>query len=125
MQPPLQSPPKIFFSTSVNFHLAVSPLFFYSISLQFPLTLPFFLPQQLFTSLFSRTIIPAICIKNIFLLQPFSKFRLRQSTKELRSLVWNDSVLISLFFLKVLTVIIGLTITDFLSLRLKKLVYCR
>ena len=100
IQPPLQSPPKISFSTSVNFHLAISPLFFYSISLQFPLTLPFFLPQQLFTSLFSRTIIPAICIKNIFLLQPFSKFRLRQSTKELRSLVWNDSVLISPFFLK-------------------------
>ena len=57
--------------------------------------------------------------------QPFSQFRLRQSTKELWSLMRNDTILISPFFLKVWTVITGLTITNFLSLRVTKLMYCR
>ena len=44
-------------------------------------------------------------------------------TRELGSLVRTDTVLISPFFLKVRTVIAGLSITDFLSLSLRKLVY--
>ena len=36
-----------------------------------------------------------------------------------------DTILISLFFLQVQTVIIGLTIPDFLLLRVRKLMYCR
>ena len=46
-------------------------------------------------------------------------------TRELGSLVRTDTVLISPFFLKVRTVITGLSITDFLSLRLRELVYYR
>ena len=57
--------------------------------------------------------------------QPFSQFRLRQGTKELWSLVRNDTIFISPFFFKVWTVITGLTITNSLSLRLRKLVYCK
>ena len=57
--------------------------------------------------------------------QTFCQFRLCQGTKELGSLVRIDTFLISPFFLKVWTAITGLTITDSLSLRLRKVVYCR
>ena len=60
-----------------------------------------------------------------FLPQPFSQFMVRRRTRELGSLVRNDTDLISPFFLKVWTVIMGLTITDSSSLRLRKLVYSR
>ena len=73
--------------------------------------------QQFFTSQQAASIFS--------LPQPFSQFRLRQGTKELGSLVRRDTSLISPFFLKVWTVITGLTITDSLSYRLRKLVYCR
>ena len=48
-----------------------------------------------------------------------------QGTKGLWSLVRNDTFLISPFFLKIWTVITGLTISDSLSLWLRKLVHCR
>ena len=54
--------------------------------------------------------------------QPFSQFRLRRGTSEQSSLVRTDTVLISFFFLKLQK---GITVTDSLSLRLRKLVYCR
>ena len=54
-----------------------------------------------------------------------SQFRLRQGTKELQSLLRSDPVLISPFVLKVCLAIKGLTVTDSLSFRLKRLVYCR
>ena len=57
------------------------------------------------------------------LLQPFFQFRLRRGTRELRSLVRTNTVLISPFSLKGWKVVTGLTITDFLSLRLRNLVY--
>ena len=63
--------------------------------------------------------------KIFYLPQPFHQFRLRQGTRELENLVGNDTVLISLFFLKVWAVITGLAITNSLSLRFRKLVYCR
>ena len=52
----------------------------------------------------------------------------REEPRELGSRVWTDTVLISPFFLKVstgMTGLTGLTIIDALSLRLRKLVYCR
>ena len=49
-------------------------------------------------------------------------FRLRQETSEQRSLARTDTVLISLFLPKIRT---GITVTDSLSLKLRKLVYCR
>ena len=60
--------------------------------------------------------------KSFSLPQPFIQFKLHQGARELGSLVRNDTDLISLFFLKVWAVITGLTLTDSLSLRLKKLV---
>ena len=64
IQPMLQSPPKIHSSTPVNFHLPIAPLFVPKIILTIPLTLPFSISQQFFTSLFLRTTIPAIYTKN-------------------------------------------------------------
>ena len=97
--------------------------------LQSPLTISSSIPQQFVTSLFLRTAIPTIYTKNIFLTQPFSQSRLRQGTRELgsfvESLVRTDTVLISTLYLKVWTVITGLTITDSSSFRLRKLIYCR
>ena len=99
------------------------PYLFKLSSLRSPLTLPSYITQQFFTSLFLRTNIPTIYIKNIFP-QTFCQFRLRQGTRELWSIVRTDTVLISPFFLKVWTVIAGLTHnTDSLSIRLKKLIY--
>ena len=69
--------------------------------------------------------LPKIYPKKYFLPQPFSHFRLRKGSRELGSLVMTDTALISPFFHKVYTVITELTITDSLSFRLKKLVYCR
>ena len=64
--------------------------------LQSPLTLPFSIIQQFFTSLFLHTTIPTIYTKNISLPQPFRQFRLPRGTRELGSLARNNTVLISL-----------------------------
>ena len=116
---------KIFDSTSVNIHLPISPLIFNKSIRTIPLTLP-----PLYRSNFSPTY---FCVQpseqstsKIFSVHDlFSQFRLRQRTTELWSLVSKYTALTSLFFLKVWTVITGLNITDFLSFRLIKLVYCR
>ena len=76
---------------------------------------------------------PSFCVqpsqlsapKTFSLPQPFRQFRLRQRTRKLERLARNDTVLISPFFLKLWKVIAGLTVTDSLLLRLRKLVYCR
>ena len=90
---------KIFFqliSTSqFRPYLSIKPF------LQFSLTLSSSIPQHFF--------IPFSCIQRSLqseskvpsLPQPFSQFRLRQGTSEQSSLVRTDTVLISLFFLKV------------------------
>ena len=41
IQPPLQSPPKMCFSTSVNFYLPIPPLLIYKIMLTIPNNTPF------------------------------------------------------------------------------------
>ena len=59
-------------STSANFYLHIPPYLFTKPSSQSPLTLPFPLLQQFFTSLFSRTAIPAIPTQRAFSLpQPW------------------------------------------------------
>ena len=94
-------------------------------SLKSPLTLPSSIIQQFFTSQFLRATIPTIYTKPFFLPQPFSQFRLPQGTRELSSITRTDTDdLIFLFFSKVWTMTAGLTITDSLSLRIRKLVYC-
>ena len=108
IQPTRQCLPRNSSSSSVNFHFLFHPYLFKLSSLRSPLTLPSYITQQFFTSLFLRTNIPTIYIKNIFP-QTFCQFRLRQGTRELWSIVRTDTVLISPFFLKVWSVIAGLT----------------
>ena len=63
--------------------------------------------------------------KTFSLPQPFSQFRLHQGTNEQGSLVRTDTVLISSCFSEVWAKIAVLTTADSLSLRPKKLVYCK
>ena len=112
-----------------QFSPTILPLLVHKVILTNPLTLPCSIPQQFFTSLFSLTTIPIIYTKIFSLPQPFSQFRLRQGIRELGSLkqsleLSTGTVLISLFYLKVRTVITGLKTTDYLSPSLGKLVYC-
>ena len=125
MQPTLQYPPKNRSSTSVNFHLLFHPYLLIKPSLQFPSTSPSSIPQPFFTSLFCVQPSKNSTLKIFSLPHPFCQFRLPQGTRELGSLVKTDTVSISPFFLKVWTAITGLAITDSLSVRLRKLVYCR
>ena len=130
IQPMLQSPAKIRSSTLVNFHLPVPPLLVYKIILAILTNNPFcytFAISHL--ALLAYNHLNNLPQKYFPLSQPFSQFRQRQGTRELGSLVGSlvrtDIVLISPFVLKIWTVITGFTITDSLSLRLRKLVYCR
>ena len=93
------------------------PYLFTKSSLQSPLILPSSISQQFYTSFFVCTTIPTNYTKMFSLPQPLCQFRLPQATKVLGGLLRTAT-----FFLKVWT---GLTITDSLSLRLWKLVYCR
>ena len=98
-------------------------LFTSQLSLKSTLTISF-----LYLSNFSP---PYFCIqtsqqstpKMFSLTQPYNQFTLREETRELGSLVRTDT-LFSPFLIKVWTVIAGLTTTDSLSPRLRKLVYC-
>ena len=61
------------------------PYLFTKPSLQFPLTLPFSIPQQFFTSLFSHTAIPTSYTKSIFpasVLQPIQDVSRNQWARE-------------------------------------------
>ena len=101
------------------------PYFFTKSSLQYPLTFPSSIPQQFSTSLFLHTPNPIIYTKNIFstsVILPIYSASMHQGV--VRGLVRSETILISSFFLKVWKVITGLTITDSLLLRLRKLVYC-
>ena len=88
--------------------------------LQSPITIPFCIP-------------PSFCVEpsqqytpRIFSLpHHFCQFRLRQGTRDRGSLFSINTVLICPFLLKVWPLITGITITDSLSLRIKKLIYFR
>ena len=112
IQPPLQSPPKIHFSTSLNFYLPIPLLLIPKIILAIPTKTYFLYTRQFFTSLLLRTTSQQSTPKILSLPYPFSQFRLREGTRKLGSLMRTDTVLISIFFLKVCTVITGLTTTD-------------
>ena len=95
LQSPLQSPSKIRSSNSVNFHLPKSPLLVHKIILAIPTNTFFFytsaiLQQLIFCVQPSQQFTPKI----FSLFQPFSKFRLRQETRELGSLVKAETSLI-------------------------------
>ena len=112
IQLPLQSSPKIHFSTSLNFYLPIPLLLIPKIILAIPTKTHFLYTQQFFTSLLLRTTSQQSTPKILSLPYPFSQFRLREGTRKLGSLMRTDTVLISIFFLKVCTVITGLTTTD-------------
>ena len=104
IKPTFQSPPRIRFSTSVNFYLPIPRLLVHKIFL----TLPSSIPHQFLTSL---------CVQLS-----------QQSTPKIFSLLQTlrtDTALIFPVFLKVWTLIARLTATDSLSPRLWKLVYSR
>ena len=96
--------PFVYFS---QFSPPISPLFVHKTHLTISTNIPFFYTLSIFY-------LPSFAVnhtkflhQNIFLPQTFCQVRLPP------------------FFLEVWTAIIGLTITDSLSLRLRKLVYCR
>ena len=94
-------------------------------SLQSPLTLPSSIAQQFFTSLFLCATIPTIYTKNVFSLSTTSSIQAAPRDQWARKSFedWNC------FNLSLLSQSLNsenrLTITDYLLLRLWKLVYCR
>ena len=125
VQPPLKSPPKSFPLLESTFISLFHPYFLTTSSLQSLPTLSSSELHQFFISLFLHTTIPASCTEKIFLTSAIQPLQATSKNKKLWSLVRNGTVLISVFFLKVLEVITRLTINDSLSLRLKKSAYCR
>ena len=113
IQQPLQSPTKILFSTSVNFYLPIPLLLVYKIIHTNPINTTF-----LYTStVFHLTIFvhnhPSNLHQRYFpYLSHLANLGCILGTRELESLATTDIVWISPFFLKVWTVITGLTITD-------------
>ena len=124
IQPPLQFPPKICSSTTVNFHLPISPLRFNRIILTIPTNMPHLYTSSIF-HLPIFTLFKQSTSKIFSITQLFSQFRLPRGIKDLWIFVKNETVSICSFFLKVWTAITGLTITDSLSFGLRKLVYYR
>ena len=118
IQPSLQSPTKTRCSTSVNFHLPIPPLLLNKTIYTILTNTPFLCTSSIFYYPIFAYNHPSNPYNNISLPWPC---RLHQRTKELWSFVRNGIVLISPFFLKVWTLITGLTITNSLSLRLRKL----
>ena len=126
IQASLPPSPNIRSSTLVNFHFPIQPLLIHEIILTIPTNTPFFYTSAIFYLSTSCVQPSQRSTPKIFSLpHPFNQFRLHQRTRELGSLMRTDTVSVSPFFLKVRTVITGLTITDFLSLRLRKLVHYR
>ena len=120
-----KSPLTIRFCTSFNLYLHIPLLLVHKIFFTISTNTRFLYTSANFTSLFFRTTSQQSTSNFFCLPQPFRQFRLRPRVRELTSIVRSDIVLTSPFFLKAQTVITGLTITDSLSLRLRKLVYCR
>ena len=101
----LQSPPKIFSSTLINFYLPIPPVLFNKIILTIPTNTPFLYAAGIFHLPIFAYNHPCSLYQKYF--QHFNQFRLCQR---------GYGVLISLFFLKVWIVITGLTITNSLLL---------
>ena len=107
LQPPLQFPPKMRFSTSVNFELVILFLLVQKFMLTIPLAFLSSIAQQCFTSFILRTTIPKIYTKNVFsapAIWPIQAVSGVQWAREFYD-IWN--YLISSFVLKVWSVITG------------------
>ena len=116
----LHQKPFLYFS---QFSPPIPPLLVHKIALTISTSNPFVCTSAIFHLPFFVQPSQQSTPKIFSLPQPFFQFMLRQGTRELGSLVRTDTVLISPFFLELWTVITGLTITDSLSLILRKLVY--
>ena len=126
IQPPLQYPPKMRFSTSVNFHLLIPLLLVRKIIHTNPINTTFLYTSAIFhLPVFAHNHPSNPHQKQFPYLSHLAKSICVIKTRELESLVTTDTVWISFFFVKVWTLIIELTITDTLLLMLRKLVYCR
>ena len=124
IQPTLQSPPKSRSSTSIKFHLSISFLLIHKIIFTIPINLLFLYTSVIFYLLhfaynhsnnLNQNIFPSFTISPIWTVSWDQGAR--ESCED-----WH--FFNSTFFLKVWTMITGLTITDSLSLKLRKLEYC-
>ena len=109
IQPTLQSLPRNSSSSSVNFHFPILPLVVQKSSLQSPLTLPSYITQKFFTSPFLRTTIPTICTKNVSLTSNILPIQDMSKDHVVREYCEDWNCFNISFFLKVWTVIAGLT----------------
>ena len=109
---------------SVNFHLPIPPILVRKIILTIPTKTLFLYTSAIFHLPTFGYNHPNNQHQKYF---PYlsCQLRLRQGTREPGNLVRTDTVLISIFFLKIWTMITEPRITDSLSLSLTKLVYCR
>ena len=106
IKPPLQSPTKILSSTLVNFHFPIPSLLDRKIILKIPTNTPFLYTLAIFN-------LPTIFIKKYFPYLSILANSIFVKGPENYGVLWG------------VTVITGLTITDFLLFRLRKLVFCR
>ena len=110
IQPTLQSLPRNNSSSSVNFHFPISPLLVHKIIFIIISDTPLLYNSAIFhVPLFACKHPNNLQQKYFPYLKTFCQFRLRQSTRELGSILRNDTVSISPFVLKVWTVIVELT----------------
>ena len=110
-----QCPLKIFSSTSVNFHLPIPLLLFNKIILTIPNNTPFLYTSSIFK--------PSQNLHQKYFL--YLSHLLNSGCFKGAGSYWFLWGMTLFQSLPVLTVITGLTITVFVSLRLRKLVYCR
>ena len=116
---------KNLFPTSTYFYLPIPSLLVNKIILTIPTNTSFLYISAIFHLPIFAYSNPCNLHQKHFLPRPFSEFRLSQRAYEKGTRVRTDTVLISLFFLKVKTGVTGLTISDSLLARLRKLVHFR
>lgn len=122
----LKSPLKIRSSISVNFYLPFPPLFVNKIILTIPINTSFLYTSAIFhLPIFAYNHSNNLHQKHFSCFSHLANSGLRQGTRKIGGLARTDTVLISPLFFKVWTVITRLVITDSLSPRFRKLVYCR
>ena len=122
IQPPLQSPPKICFSTSVNYHLPIPLLLVHKIIHTNPVNTTFLYTSAIFHLPIFAHNHPSNLYQIYFpYLSHLANLGCVIGTRELESPVMTDTLWISPSFLKIWTVIIRITITDSLLHRLRKL----
>ena len=113
IQQTLQSLPRNSSSSSVNFHFPISPLLVRKIILTISTNTPFLYNSNeynsLFTYFFLRKTIATIYTKNIFRTSNILPIQAASKHQEVREYCEDWHCLISPFFLKVWTVIAGLT----------------